>query len=140
MFRSGTSPGTGPTPCSARPVAGRHLGRDRGRSDCGGHALWALTYNGGYLPPTLRIRPGDKMELAFKNTLGEETNLHVHGLHVSPSGDAASSTACSSTFRRTCTTSPSTSSRSRTSSSRAMPSIPRVCTSVRPPIAPSTAS
>ncbi|MER6566877.1 multicopper oxidase family protein [Streptomyces sp. NPDC001093] len=61
---------------------------ERRRVNLGGHALWALTYNGSYMPPTLRIRPGDKMELAFKNTLGEETNLHVHGLHVSPSGDA----------------------------------------------------
>ncbi|MFF3910561.1 multicopper oxidase family protein [Streptomyces sp. NPDC001848] len=58
------------------------------RVDVGGHMLWAFTYNGSYMPPTLRIRPGDKMELAFKNTLNEVTNLHVHGLHVSPSGNA----------------------------------------------------
>ncbi|MEU9443631.1 multicopper oxidase family protein [Streptomyces sp. NPDC048304] len=61
---------------------------ERRRVNLGGHALWALTYNGSYMPPTLRIRPGDKMELALKNTLNDETNLHVHGLHVSPSGAA----------------------------------------------------
>lgn len=61
---------------------------ERRQVDLGGHKMWALTYNGSYMPPTLRIRPGDKMDLALKNTLSEVTNLHVHGLHVSPSGNA----------------------------------------------------
>ncbi|MFE7245702.1 multicopper oxidase family protein [Streptomyces sp. NPDC057580] len=61
---------------------------ERRRVDLGGRKFWALTYNGGYMPPTLRIRPGDKLELDLKNTLNEVTNLHVHGLHVSPSGNA----------------------------------------------------
>jgi FtsP/CotA-like multicopper oxidase with cupredoxin domain len=51
-----------------------------------GRTLWALTYDGHYMPPTLRIRPGDKLELAMVNRLGAATNLHVHGLHVSPTG------------------------------------------------------
>ncbi|SNT39969.1 Multicopper oxidase with three cupredoxin domains (includes cell division protein FtsP and spore coat protein CotA) [Streptosporangium subroseum] len=54
--------------------------------DVAGRKLWALTYNGHYMPPTLRIRPGDRLELAMENRLGKYTNLHVHGLHVSPSG------------------------------------------------------
>jgi FtsP/CotA-like multicopper oxidase with cupredoxin domain len=54
--------------------------------DVGGRKLWALTYNDRYMPPTLRIRPGDRVELAMENRLNEHTNLHVHGLHVSPSG------------------------------------------------------
>jgi FtsP/CotA-like multicopper oxidase with cupredoxin domain len=56
--------------------------------DVGGRKLWALTYNDRYMPPTLRIRPGDRVELAMENRLNEHTNLHVHGLHVSPSGNA----------------------------------------------------
>jgi suppressor of ftsI len=56
--------------------------------DVAGRKLWALTYNDRYMPPTLRIRPGDRVELAMENRLNEHTNLHVHGLHVSPSGNA----------------------------------------------------
>lgn len=54
--------------------------------DVGGRKLWALTYNGRYMPPTLRFRQGDRMELEMENRLDAPTNLHVHGLHVSPSG------------------------------------------------------
>ncbi|PBC94146.1 Multicopper oxidase with three cupredoxin domains (includes cell division protein FtsP and spore coat protein CotA) [Streptomyces sp. OV198] len=61
---------------------------ERRQVDLGGRKMWALTYNGSYMPPTLRIRPGDKLDLAMKNTLNEDTNLHLHGLHVSPSGNA----------------------------------------------------
>ncbi|MGW1007424.1 multicopper oxidase family protein [Streptomyces sp. NPDC002520] len=61
---------------------------ERRQVDLGGHKMWALTYNGSYMPPTLRIRPGDKLDLAMKNTLNEDTNLHLHGLHVSPGGNA----------------------------------------------------
>jgi suppressor of ftsI len=58
------------------------------RVDVAGRKLLALTYNGLYMPPTLRIRPGDRLELAMENRLNEHTNLHVHGLHVSPSGNS----------------------------------------------------
>ncbi|MFF4733547.1 multicopper oxidase domain-containing protein [Streptomyces mirabilis] len=61
---------------------------ERRQVDLGGRKMWALTYNGSYMPPMLRIRPGDKLDLAMKNTLNEDTNLHLHGLHVSPSGNA----------------------------------------------------
>ncbi|MEU6319937.1 multicopper oxidase family protein [Streptomyces sp. NPDC047009] len=57
----------------------------------GDRRLWALTYNGRYMPPTLRVQPGDRIELAMENRVGAEwqgvtadTNLHTHGLHVSP--------------------------------------------------------
>jgi FtsP/CotA-like multicopper oxidase with cupredoxin domain len=50
----------------------------------GDRMLWALTYDGHYMPPTLRFRPGDTLHLAMVNRLGQPTNLHVHGLHVSP--------------------------------------------------------
>jgi suppressor of ftsI len=54
--------------------------------DVAGRKLWALTYNDRFMPPTLRIHPGDRMDLAMENGLNEYTNLHTHGLHVSPSG------------------------------------------------------
>ncbi|MFF1263758.1 MULTISPECIES: multicopper oxidase family protein [unclassified Streptomyces] len=53
-----------------------------------GRDLWALTYNGMYMPPTLRLRPGDRMEISFVNKLDQQTNLHVHGMHVSPVGNS----------------------------------------------------
>jgi FtsP/CotA-like multicopper oxidase with cupredoxin domain len=35
--------------------------------------------------PTLRVRQGDQLEIALVNSLGGDvTNLHVHGMHVSP--------------------------------------------------------
>jgi suppressor of ftsI len=61
---------------------------ERQQVDVAGRKLWALTYNGHYMPPTLRIRPGDKLELAMENRLGTDTNLHLHGLQVSPSGNS----------------------------------------------------
>jgi suppressor of ftsI len=57
-----------------------------------GQKLWALTYNGVYMPPTLRFRPGDTVKLTLVNRLDAPmdmiTNLHTHGLHVSPSGNS----------------------------------------------------
>ncbi|GGU98012.1 copper oxidase [Streptomyces albospinus] len=61
---------------------------ERRQVDVAGRKLWALTYNGRYMPPTLRIRPRDTLYLSMTNRLSQDTNLHVHGLHVSPSGDS----------------------------------------------------
>jgi FtsP/CotA-like multicopper oxidase with cupredoxin domain len=61
---------------------------ERRQVNVAGRKLWALTYNGRYMPPTLRIRPGDTMELAMENRVRPYTNLHVHGMHVSPSGNS----------------------------------------------------
>src|SRR5215204_4203061 len=36
--------------------------------------------------PTLRVSPGDRIKLRLENSLGESTNVHFHGLHVSPLG------------------------------------------------------
>ena len=49
---------------------------------------FAYTYNGSSPGPTLRVRPGDKLTITLENRLDQPTNLHTHGLHVSPSGDA----------------------------------------------------
>jgi len=48
-----------------------------------GRPVIAATYNGSYVPPTLRVRPGDTLRLRLVNRLDEETNLHTHGLSVS---------------------------------------------------------
>src|SRR5437588_5070699 len=54
--------------------------------ELGGRRVRALVYNGDYMPPTIRLRPGDRLDLELVNKLSEPTNLHVHGMHVSPQG------------------------------------------------------
>ncbi|MET3948712.1 FtsP/CotA-like multicopper oxidase with cupredoxin domain [Arthrobacter sp. UYCu512] len=48
----------------------------------------ALSYNGSLPGPTLFLRPGDRVNVTLENRLGDPTNLHVHGLHVSPQGNS----------------------------------------------------
>jgi len=48
----------------------------------------AKVYNGSFVAPTLMIRPGDMVRLKLVNCLDEPTNLHFHGLEISPSGHA----------------------------------------------------
>ncbi len=47
-----------------------------------------LGYNAQTPGPTLRFKPGDTVKVALVNAMSEPTNLHVHGLHVSPSGNS----------------------------------------------------
>ncbi|WP_010202089.1 multicopper oxidase family protein [Salinibacterium sp. PAMC 21357] len=49
-----------------------------------GRDVNALSYNGGVPGPTLRVRAGDTLSVKLKNGLADPSNLHVHGLHVSP--------------------------------------------------------
>lgn len=53
-----------------------------------GATVRALTYNGTLPGPTLRVRPGDRIALTVRNELGTETNIHTHGLVVSPEGNS----------------------------------------------------
>ncbi|MEV7320599.1 multicopper oxidase family protein [Streptomyces sp. NPDC093970] len=57
---------------------------ERRKVRVGDHRLYATTYNGAYMPPTLRVRPGDRIDLTMTNRIADDTNLHTHGLHVSP--------------------------------------------------------
>jgi FtsP/CotA-like multicopper oxidase with cupredoxin domain len=52
-----------------------------------GRQATAYGYNGGLPGPTLRLRPGDRLQVHLVNRLDAATNLHVHGLHVSPEGN-----------------------------------------------------
>ncbi len=45
-----------------------------------------LTYNGQFPGPTLRLREGERVALTLTNDLPKPTNLHFHGLHISPQG------------------------------------------------------
>lgn len=47
----------------------------------------ALGFNGSSPGPTLRVRPGDELAVRLSNRLDQPTNLHTHGLRVSPRDD-----------------------------------------------------
>ncbi|MEO8541196.1 MAG: multicopper oxidase family protein [bacterium] len=49
---------------------------------------WALTVNGQTPGPTLFAAPGDHLSITLDNQSGHSTNLHTHGLQVSPTGKA----------------------------------------------------
>ncbi|MEQ1735431.1 MAG: multicopper oxidase family protein [Rhodoglobus sp.] len=53
-----------------------------------GKSVNAVTYNGGLPGPTLRLKAGDTVSLTFANQLDAPTNLHTHGLVVSPEGNS----------------------------------------------------
>lgn len=69
----------------------------------GGQRVFTRTYEGTIPGPTLRVNPGDTMNITLNNGLPPNTdplpvnmlmphginttNLHTHGLHVSPSGN-----------------------------------------------------
>src|SRR2546428_89081 len=61
----------------------------RGATQVGGRRVVAQVYNGSYLPPTLRVQPGDVVRLRLVNALDETTDVHVHGLPVSPRDTSA---------------------------------------------------
>lgn len=67
--------------------------------------VWLRSYEGMLVGPTLKVRPGDVLRVHMKNELCPNrppsdpdninvphgfntTNLHTHGLHVSPSGNS----------------------------------------------------
>ena len=53
----------------------------------GGRRVVTWAYNGLAPGPTLEVRPGDRLQITNRNGLpGQPTNLHVHGMHVSPRG------------------------------------------------------
>ncbi len=43
-------------------------------------------FNGTFVGPTMRVRPGDQLRVDLKNQLEQHTNIHFHGFHVDPGG------------------------------------------------------
>ena len=54
----------------------------------GGRSARLYTYNRSAQAPRLIAKPGDTVRLRLTNRLPEATNLHYHGLHISPGGAA----------------------------------------------------
>jgi FtsP/CotA-like multicopper oxidase with cupredoxin domain len=53
-----------------------------------GRDATALTFNGQIPGPTLYLQPGDRLRVELVNRLATATNLHTHGLYVSPLGNS----------------------------------------------------
>jgi FtsP/CotA-like multicopper oxidase with cupredoxin domain len=53
-----------------------------------GDTVLARVYDGSLTGPTLVVKPGDVMRITLVNHLDQPTNLHFHGMQVSPSGKA----------------------------------------------------
>jgi len=46
--------------------------------------VFPALYDGEYMPPVLHVNPGDVVRLEIDNRSREDTNVHYHGLNVSP--------------------------------------------------------
>lgn len=56
--------------------------------DVSGSPLVARPFNDSLFGPTLHVRPGDKLVVKFRNDTDQHTNIHYHGIHMSPNGRA----------------------------------------------------
>ncbi|MFN0052990.1 MAG: multicopper oxidase domain-containing protein [Planctomycetales bacterium] len=80
-----------PVIASVQRVLTATLTQAQGPAVIGGRPVTnAWMYNGQYVGPTLWANPGDLLDLTIVNDLpdGIITNLHTHGLHVSPLGNS----------------------------------------------------
>lgn len=64
------------------------LNADYSQVDLAGRTARLFNYNGRVPGPRLEVQPGDTIRIQFANNLPDPTNLHYHGLHVSPGGNA----------------------------------------------------
>ncbi|RLT12601.1 MAG: multicopper oxidase family protein [Planctomycetota bacterium] len=54
-----------------------------------GRRVFAMIYNNSFDGPTLHLKPGDTLKISLVNDLPTQvTDLHFHGLHVSPEGNS----------------------------------------------------
>lgn len=58
------------------------------RINLGGKQAYLLSYNGQVPAPRLEVKAGDTIRIHLTNNLSQPTNLHYHGLHITPNGHA----------------------------------------------------
>ena len=73
---------------SMPPVVDVDLEARQGWMRIAGRTAFLYGYNGQVPGPMIEASPGDHVRVRFRNGLAEPTNIHYHGLHVSPSGHA----------------------------------------------------
>jgi FtsP/CotA-like multicopper oxidase with cupredoxin domain len=77
-----------PPELRARPGDPLRLVAQPTRFSLSGRPVWGESYGRSFVAPTLRFAPGQHVRLVLGNRLPMATDLHFHGLHVSPSGAA----------------------------------------------------
>ncbi len=54
-----------------------------------GRRVYGMVYNDSFQGPTLHVKPGDQLNVTLVNDMKSAvTDLHTHGLHVSPQGNS----------------------------------------------------
>ncbi|MGK4579093.1 multicopper oxidase family protein [Kitasatospora sp. HPMI-4] len=71
---------------ASQPDLSITLDADRTRFDVAGKEVYGESYTGSLVAPTIRVRPGQSVTVHLVNHLTVATNLHFHGLHISPEG------------------------------------------------------
>ncbi|MFI9363007.1 multicopper oxidase family protein [Kitasatospora sp. NPDC053057] len=79
---------TGHGDAAAQPNVTITLDATRSRFDVSGREAYGASYTGSYVAPTLHVDPGSTVTIHLVNHLPVATNLHFHGLHVSPEGQS----------------------------------------------------
>lgn len=85
--RQGTSPGRARLVSQAGQLA-FDLTAAATSVSLAGRQAQLLSYNGQVPGPLLEAWAGDEMAIRFTNRLNAPTNLHYHGLHIPPTGQA----------------------------------------------------
>ena len=53
-------------------------------NEVNGKSFVSATYNGTYVPPVLSVKRGDTIHLRVNNSVDQMTNVHYHGMNISP--------------------------------------------------------
>lgn len=77
-----------PRYASAAGILETSIGATYGWVDIGGRTARLSSFNGRVPGPILEVKAGDTVRLHLNNHLPEATNLHYHGLHIPPTGNA----------------------------------------------------
>lgn len=65
-----------------------HLETSKQLVNIGRKQAYLLNYNGQVPAPRLEVKAGDTIRIHLTNSLTQPTNIHYHGLHVTPNGNA----------------------------------------------------
>lgn len=83
-----SSPPSVPVVQSQGGLLRSQLQASQGNVDIGGQSINLMSYGAQIPGPRLEAQPGDTVQIQLSNNLTESTNLHFHGLHVSPADNA----------------------------------------------------